>query len=92
MVESDKQKSYKLKADFYSYEKLLLWLKAEIDARGDRIDSVKNFGQNLVTSGHSEIAEIKKALSKLQDAKVKLIQAWEERKTTLDQALELQVL
>ncbi|XP_034163832.2 spectrin beta chain, non-erythrocytic 5 [Pangasianodon hypophthalmus] len=65
--------------------------KAEIDARAERIDSVKNFGQNLVKSGHSETTEIKKALSKLEDAKVRLIQAWEERKTTLDQALELQV-
>ncbi|XP_053365454.1 spectrin beta chain, non-erythrocytic 5 isoform X1 [Clarias gariepinus] len=65
--------------------------KAEIDARGERIDSVKSFGQNLVTSGHSERTEIKKALTKLEDAKVSLIQAWEERKTTLDQALELQI-
>ncbi|KAG7328102.1 hypothetical protein KOW79_008046 [Hemibagrus wyckioides] len=65
--------------------------KAEIDARGERIDSVKNFGQNLVKSSHSKTAAIKKALSKLEDAKVSLIQAWEERKITLDQALELQV-
>lgn len=53
---------------------------------------MKSFGQNLVTSGHSERTEIKKALTKLEDAKVRLFQAWEERKTTLDQALELQVL
>ncbi|KAK3538029.1 hypothetical protein QTP70_027382 [Hemibagrus guttatus] len=65
--------------------------KSEIDARGERIDSVKNFGQNLVKSGHSKTPEIKKALSKLDDAKVSLIQAWEERKIALDQALELQV-
>ncbi|TSO67499.1 Spectrin beta chain, non-erythrocytic 5 [Bagarius yarrelli] len=65
--------------------------KVEIDARGERIDSVKNFGQSLVKSGHSKTAEIKKALSKLEDAKVSLIQAWEERKKTLDQALELQI-
>ncbi|XP_072545910.1 spectrin beta chain, non-erythrocytic 5 [Salminus brasiliensis] len=65
--------------------------KAEIDARGERIDSVKSFGQNLVRSGHSDTAEIKKALSKLEDAKDGLIHAWEERKTILDQALDLQI-
>ncbi|XP_036450101.1 spectrin beta chain, non-erythrocytic 5 isoform X2 [Colossoma macropomum] len=65
--------------------------KAEIDARGERIDSVKHFGQNLVKSGHSDTAEIKKALNKLEDAKDGLIQAWEERKTTLNQALDLQI-
>ncbi|XP_066510159.1 spectrin beta chain, non-erythrocytic 5 [Hoplias malabaricus] len=65
--------------------------KAEIDARGERIDSVKTFGQNLVKSGHSDTAEIKKALSKLEDAKNGLIQAWEERKSKLDQALDLQI-
>ncbi|KAF7704200.1 hypothetical protein HF521_021272 [Silurus meridionalis] len=65
--------------------------KAEMDARCERIDSVKNFGQNLVKSSHSEKLEVKKALSNLADAKVRLIQAWEERMTTLDQALELQV-
>lgn len=53
---------------------------------------MKNFGQNLVTSGHIEKAEIRKALTKLEDAKLRLVQAWDERKTTLDQALELQVL
>ncbi|KAK1793411.1 hypothetical protein P4O66_011796, partial [Electrophorus voltai] len=65
--------------------------KAEIDTRGERIDSVKNFGQNLVKSGHSDTPEIKKSLRKLEDAKSGLIQAWEERKSTLDQALNLQV-
>ncbi|KAI5616449.1 spectrin beta chain, non-erythrocytic 5 isoform X2 [Silurus asotus] len=65
--------------------------KAEMDARCERIDSVKNFGQNLLKSSHSEKVEVKKALSNLADAKVRLIQAWEERMTTLNQALELQV-
>ncbi|XP_016396675.1 spectrin alpha chain, erythrocytic 1-like [Sinocyclocheilus rhinocerous] len=65
--------------------------KAEIDARGERIDSVKSFGQNLVKSGHSDSAEIKEALHKLKDAKTKLAQAWEDRKKTLDQALKLQI-
>ncbi|XP_077095863.1 spectrin beta chain, non-erythrocytic 5 isoform X1 [Siphateles boraxobius] len=65
--------------------------KAEIDARSERIDSVRSFGQNLVKSGHSDSAEIKEALSKLEDAKAKLAQAWEDRKNTLDQALKLQI-
>lgn len=52
---------------------------------------MKNFGQNLVKSGHSDAAEIKKASNKLEDAKEVLIQAWEGRKTTLDQALDFQV-
>uniref|UniRef100_A0A673I813 Spectrin beta chain, non-erythrocytic 2-like n=1 Tax=Sinocyclocheilus rhinocerous TaxID=307959 RepID=A0A673I813_9TELE len=65
--------------------------KAEIDARSERIDSVKSFGQNLVKSGHSDSAEIKEALRKLEDAKTKLAQAWEDRKKTLDQALKLQI-
>ncbi|XP_049319614.1 spectrin beta chain, non-erythrocytic 5 isoform X1 [Astyanax mexicanus] len=65
--------------------------KAEIDARGERIDSVKKFGQNLMKSGHSDAAEIKKALNKLEEAKDGLLQAWEERKAKLDQALDLQI-
>uniref|UniRef100_A0A672QKD3 Spectrin, beta, non-erythrocytic 5 n=1 Tax=Sinocyclocheilus grahami TaxID=75366 RepID=A0A672QKD3_SINGR len=65
--------------------------KAEIDARSERIDSVKSFGQNLVKSGHSDSVEIKEALCKLEDAKTKLAQAWEDRKKTLDQALKLQI-
>jgi len=44
-----------------------------------------------VKSGHSDSAEIKEALRKLEDAKAKLAQAWEDRKNTLDQALKLQV-
>ncbi len=66
-------------------------MQAEIDARSERVDSVKGFGQNLVKSGHSDSAEIKEALRKLEDAKTKLAQAWEDRKKTLDQALKLQV-
>ncbi|TRY84982.1 hypothetical protein DNTS_028857 [Danionella cerebrum] len=65
--------------------------KAEIDARGDRIDSVRSFGQNLVKSGHSNSAEVKDALQKLEDAKAKLNKVWDERRKTLDQALELQI-
>ncbi|XP_073682671.1 spectrin beta chain, non-erythrocytic 5 [Garra rufa] len=65
--------------------------KAEIDARGERIASVKSSGEGLVKSGHSDSAEIKEALRKLEDAKTKLAQAWEDRKKTLDQALKLQI-
>ncbi|KAI2654409.1 Spectrin beta chain, non-erythrocytic 5 [Labeo rohita] len=65
--------------------------KAEIDARAERINSVKSSGENLVKSGHSDSAEIKEALRKLEDAKTKLSQAWEDRKKTLDQALQLQI-
>ncbi|XP_043119308.1 spectrin beta chain, non-erythrocytic 5 isoform X2 [Puntigrus tetrazona] len=65
--------------------------KAEIDARSERVDSVKSFGQNLVKSGHSDSAEIKEALRKLEDAKTKLAQTWEDRKKILDQALKLQI-
>nr|XP_055027307.1 spectrin beta chain, non-erythrocytic 5 [Misgurnus anguillicaudatus] len=65
--------------------------KAEIDARGERIDSVKSFGQNLVKSGHGDSAEIKEALRRLEDAKLKLAETWVDRKETLDQALKLQI-
>ncbi|XP_051503089.1 spectrin alpha chain, non-erythrocytic 1-like [Myxocyprinus asiaticus] len=65
--------------------------KAEIDAHAEHIDSVKSFGQNLVKSGPGDLAEIKDALRKLEDAKSKLAQAWQDRKKTLDQALKLQV-
>ncbi|XP_030641786.1 spectrin beta chain, non-erythrocytic 5 [Chanos chanos] len=65
--------------------------KTEIDARGERIDSVRSFGQSLVNSGHSDSAEINKALTKLENAKAELNQAWESRRNTLEQALGLQI-
>ncbi|KAM6973270.1 spectrin beta chain, non-erythrocytic 5 [Aplochiton taeniatus] len=65
--------------------------KTEIDARGERIDSVRDFGLGLVRSGHSSSAEIKTSLSKLEEAKTGLSQAWQNRKKTLDQALGLQI-
>ncbi|KAL2098982.1 hypothetical protein ACEWY4_005462 [Coilia grayii] len=65
--------------------------KPEIDARADRIDSVRSFGQRLVKSGHGSAQEIKAALSSLEDAKKGLATAWQDRRTLLDQALHLQV-
>ncbi|KAM4625618.1 spectrin beta chain, non-erythrocytic 5 [Polymixia lowei] len=65
--------------------------KTEIDARGERIDSVRDFGLGLVRSGHSSKAEIQKALSQLEEAKNGLNKAWQNRRTTLDQAQTLQV-
>ncbi|KAK2878694.1 hypothetical protein Q8A67_019485 [Cirrhinus molitorella] len=65
--------------------------KAEIDARGERIDSVKAFGEGLVKNSHNDSAEIKEALRKLEDAKTKRAHAWEDRKKILDQALKLQI-
>ncbi|XP_015205968.2 spectrin beta chain, non-erythrocytic 5 isoform X1 [Lepisosteus oculatus] len=65
--------------------------KAEIDARGDRFDSVKNLGQSLVRSGHYASSEIRQALSKLDEARTGLNRVWQDRSQKLDQALELQV-
>ncbi|XP_076156260.1 spectrin beta chain, non-erythrocytic 5 [Alosa pseudoharengus] len=65
--------------------------KTEIDARADRIDSVRSFGQRLVKAGHRSAEEIKTALTSLEDAKKGLAKAWQDRRTMLDQALSLQV-
>ncbi|KAF7648029.1 hypothetical protein LDENG_00163000 [Lucifuga dentata] len=65
--------------------------KTEIDARGERIDSVRDFGLDLVRSGHSSKTMIHKALKQLEEAKAGLDQAWMKRKTTLEQARILQV-
>ncbi|XP_010891275.2 spectrin beta chain, non-erythrocytic 5 isoform X2 [Esox lucius] len=65
--------------------------KTEIDARAERIDSVRDFGLGLVRSGHSSSSDIKKSLTQLEGAKTGLSQAWQDRKKTLDQALKLQI-
>ena len=65
--------------------------QTEIDARADRIESVRSFGQRLVKSGHSSAQEIKTAVNSLQDAKNGLAEAWQDRRTQLEQALNLQV-
>ncbi|XP_035529504.1 spectrin beta chain, non-erythrocytic 5 [Morone saxatilis] len=65
--------------------------KTEIDARGERIDSVRDFGLGLIRSGHSSKAEIQKALNQLEEAKSGLDRAWLNRNKTLEQARTLQV-
>ncbi|KAJ8333342.1 hypothetical protein SKAU_G00422380 [Synaphobranchus kaupii] len=65
--------------------------KVEIDARGERFDSVRSFGRSLMKAGHSDTPEIQKALTHMDEAKTGLDQIWQERSLTLEQALELQV-
>ncbi|XP_047467733.1 spectrin beta chain, non-erythrocytic 5 [Mugil cephalus] len=65
--------------------------KTEIDARAERMDSVRDFGLGLIRSGHSSKAEIQKALNQLEEAKAGLDRAWMERSLTLEQARTLQV-
>nr|XP_046269773.1 spectrin beta chain, non-erythrocytic 5 [Scatophagus argus] len=65
--------------------------KTEIDARAERIDSVRDFGLGLIRSGHSSKVEIQKALDQLEEAKSGLDQAWLNRGTTLEQARTLQL-
>ncbi|XP_056249803.1 spectrin beta chain, non-erythrocytic 5 [Seriola aureovittata] len=65
--------------------------KASINARTERIDSVRDFGLGLIRSGHSSKAEIQKALNQLEEAKAGLDRAWLNRNTTLEQARTLQV-
>ncbi|KAI4798393.1 hypothetical protein KUCAC02_022079, partial [Chaenocephalus aceratus] len=65
--------------------------KTEIDARAERIDSVRDFGLGLIRSGHGLKADIQKALNRLEEAKSGLDRAWLNRSTTLEQARTLQV-
>ncbi|XP_038585015.1 spectrin beta chain, non-erythrocytic 5 isoform X1 [Micropterus salmoides] len=65
--------------------------KTEIDARAERIDSVRDFGLGLIRSGHSSKAEIQKALNQLEKVKSELDRAWLNRNTNLEQAQTLQV-
>ncbi|XP_054470225.1 LOW QUALITY PROTEIN: spectrin beta chain, non-erythrocytic 5 [Anoplopoma fimbria] len=65
--------------------------KTEIDARAERIDSVRDFGLGLIRSGHRSKAEIQKALNQLEEAKSGLDRAWLNRIKTLEQARALQV-
>ncbi|XP_041668259.1 spectrin beta chain, non-erythrocytic 5 [Cheilinus undulatus] len=65
--------------------------KTEIDARVERTDSVQDYGQGLIRSGHSSRAEIQKALKQLEDAKSGLDRAWQNRSMMLEQARTLQV-
>ncbi|XP_069573815.1 spectrin beta chain, non-erythrocytic 5 [Brachyistius frenatus] len=65
--------------------------KTEIDARTERIDSVRDFGLGLIRSSHSSKAEIQNALKQLEEAKAGLDRAWLDRNVTLEQAHTLQV-
>ncbi|XP_063040192.1 spectrin beta chain, non-erythrocytic 5 [Engraulis encrasicolus] len=65
--------------------------KTEIDARADRIDSVRSFGQRLVKAGHGSSEEINEALDTLEKAKRGLTNVWTDRRCLLEQALQLQV-
>ncbi|XP_030614955.1 spectrin beta chain, non-erythrocytic 5 [Archocentrus centrarchus] len=65
--------------------------RTEIDARTERIDSVRDFGLGLIRSGHSSKSEIQKALNQLEEAKAGLDRAWLNRNKTLEQARILQV-
>lgn len=69
-----------------------LFFQTEIDARAERMDSVRDFGLGLIRSGHSSKAEIQKALNQLQDAKAGLDRAWLNRNTILEQARTLKVM
>lgn len=71
---------------------ILLFAQTEIDARRERIDSVRDFGQGLIRSGHSSKTEIQRALSQLEEAKSGLDRAWLNRNTTLEQARTQQVM
>lgn len=70
----------------------LLFVQTEIDARAERIDSVRDFGLGLIRSGHTSKSEIQKSLSQLEEAKSGLDRAWLNRNTTLEQARTLQVM
>ncbi|XP_035850836.1 spectrin beta chain, non-erythrocytic 5 [Sander lucioperca] len=65
--------------------------KTEIDARAERIDSVRDFGLGLIRSGHGSKAAIQKALNQLEEAKSGLDRVWQNRSKTLEQARTLQV-
>uniref|UniRef100_I3J096 Spectrin, beta, non-erythrocytic 5 n=1 Tax=Oreochromis niloticus TaxID=8128 RepID=I3J096_ORENI len=65
--------------------------RTEIDARAERINSVKDFGLGLIRSGHSSKSEIQKALNQLEEAKAGLDRAWLNRNITLEQARTLQI-
>lgn len=62
-----------------------------MEARAERVDSVRDFGLGLIRSGHGSGPEIQKALSQLEEAKAGLDRAWRNRSTTLEQARVLQV-
>lgn len=65
--------------------------QTEINARTERIDSVRDFGLGLIRSNHSSKAEIQKCLQQLEAAKEGLERAWLNRSKALEQSRTLQV-
>ncbi|XP_060938197.1 spectrin beta chain, non-erythrocytic 2 [Limanda limanda] len=65
--------------------------KTEINARADRIASVRDFGLGLIRSGHGSKAELQKNLNQLEEARAGLDSAWLRRSTRLEQARTLKV-
>ncbi|XP_063295491.1 spectrin beta chain, non-erythrocytic 5 [Pelobates fuscus] len=64
--------------------------KAEIEARSERYNLIRNSGQNLSSSGHYASGEIQASLSKAEQAWSDLIKAWREQNVKLCQARDLQ--
>ncbi|XP_039179841.1 spectrin beta chain, non-erythrocytic 5 isoform X3 [Crotalus tigris] len=66
-------------------------VKAEIEARGERLGALSNYGQKLGSSGHYAAPEIHHSLIKLQQALNEMIQTYEEQSLKLLQARDLQI-
>ncbi|KAK9409730.1 spectrin beta chain non-erythrocytic 5-like [Crotalus adamanteus] len=66
-------------------------IKAKIEARGERLGALSNYGQKLGSSGHYAAPEIHHSLIKLQQALNEMIQTYEEQSLKLLQARDLQI-
>ncbi|XP_078262240.1 spectrin beta chain, non-erythrocytic 5 [Rhinoraja longicauda] len=65
--------------------------KAEIQARGERFDAVRNVAVELVAAGHYASPDIKQSLSKVEETWTTLNEAWHERSHRLAEACDLQI-
>ncbi|XP_075049076.1 spectrin beta chain, non-erythrocytic 5 [Mixophyes fleayi] len=65
--------------------------KAEIEARTERLDSVKSSGQKLSNLGHYAADEIRLAVSKMEESWAELVKSWREQNLKLCQARDLQI-
>lgn len=61
--------------------------KAEIDGRQDTFKALKEHGQKLVSINE----EVKGSLQHLEELRLKLVHAWEDRRQKLTQAHQLQL-
>lgn len=61
--------------------------KAEIDGRQKKVQTLKDFGLKLISNGNDD--ELKSSLDKLEELQIHLNEACEERRKTLQQALQL---